>query len=101
MIRSELLTWPEEIPAALSQVQIQVLATPRESDPADARGCFEGTQATPDLDMEEDGDEEPAVGTIYLFASNLPTTDLVHLTFAHEVGHALGLDEDEVAELGL
>lgn len=71
----------------------------------DAKGCFIGDprELTSDADP---GEEEPEVkydaeGYIVMCASNIADKSEAMLVFLHEVGHALGLDEDEVKELGL
>lgn len=84
--------------ATLSNAEIQELTLP-----ADTKGCFIGEP----LETEDaEGDDPPEVkydaeGTIVFCASNIADKDEAVLVFLHEVGHALGLDEDEVKELGL
>jgi len=71
--------------------------------PPDALGLFVGATIH-DVDGEA---ELPA--TIYLFRRNLERSvpdaaalaEEVRITLLHEIGHALGLDEDEVAAMGL
>jgi len=67
--------------------------------PQDFRGMYLGEY------LEADGDDaddvEPLQGVMLLNASKLATFDDLLFTVLHEVGHALGYDEDEVAALGL
>ena len=51
--------------------------------------------------IDDDDDESQASGVIVLNAAKLLTAEDVSLTLLHEVGHALGFDEYEVAALGL
>lgn len=67
---------------------------------SDAQGLFVGELSVVNSD-DEDELREPPSGAIYLFASNLKTPAMVQTTLYHEIGHALGLDESEVDELGL
>jgi len=70
--------------------------------PEDFRGVYDGTTIEGvDEDAGEDAPAPPPTGTIYLNAANLRTPEDVSVTLYHEVGHALGLDEDEVAALNL
>jgi predicted Zn-dependent protease with MMP-like domain len=71
----------------------------------DLLGLFEGNARCDPL--PESPDEMPR---IRLFLDNLwddcngdlqTYRDEVRITFLHELGHYLGLDEDQVAELGL
>jgi predicted Zn-dependent protease with MMP-like domain len=66
---------------------------------ADARGLYVGT--IPEPSDDETDDAEPPKGLILLFASNITDADMVKLTLAHEIGHALGMSEDEVEGLNL
>jgi predicted Zn-dependent protease with MMP-like domain len=65
------------------------------SIPGDFRGMFLGDPIDPD------DEESQASGVIVLNAAKLLTAEDVSLTLLHEVGHALGFDEYEVALLGL
>jgi len=64
--------------------------------PQDFRGVYLGAPIGDDDDEEELPD-----GVIVLNAAKLRDVQDVLDTLLHEYGHALGLDEDEVAALGL
>ncbi len=73
--------------------------------PADCKGVFIGDPRELMSDSDP-GEEEPEVkydaeGYIVMCANNIADPDEALLVFLHEVGHALGLDEDDVKELGL
>jgi predicted Zn-dependent protease with MMP-like domain len=96
----------EDIQAALVGVEIHIAAFPEDASrelvttpPHDVQGVYIGT-VLEGVDEDEDKVTGP-VGTVYLFAANLTDDDDVHLALWHELGHALGLDEDEVEGLGL
>lgn len=63
--------------------------------PQDFRGMFLG-QA-----IDDEDEEDEAAGVIVLNAAKLLTAEDVSATLLHEVGHALGFNEYEVAALGL
>jgi predicted Zn-dependent protease with MMP-like domain len=95
-----------DIQAALVDVEIHIVMFPQDAacdlattPPHDAQGVYVGT-VLEGVDEDEDKVPGPA-GTVYLFATNLADVDDVHLALWHELGHALGLDEDEVEGLGL
>lgn len=116
--------WLEELPQhvhdALELVTVQVVDEPP-ADRPDARAIFIGQQQQGDPEDCDDhdagawydfnaqgelellmlGDAVPARGVIVLVAPNLASPDEAWIALAHETGHALGMDEDEVAELGL
>jgi hypothetical protein len=96
---------PEDVAAAMSGTETRVVAAGGElaalGAAADVRGMFAGAQAVlPDEDDPADPGVKPT-GYIFLVAANLRHPDDVRRTWLHEVGHALGLDEAEVSELGL
>lgn len=69
--------------------------------PADCRGLFVGDpMETDDTDAEEVTSVMPD-GIIFLVASNLQDETEAKVALLHEVGHALGMSEDEVSALGL
>jgi predicted Zn-dependent protease with MMP-like domain len=71
--------------------------------PVDCKGVFVGEP----MEVEEsDETEEGEVvlfpnGSIVMVASNIANDEEAILVFLHEAGHALGLDEEEVKQLGL
>jgi predicted Zn-dependent protease with MMP-like domain len=73
--------------------------------PADCKGLFFGDPMEKTEDSDPDAEESEVVydpeGYVIFCASNIPDTDAAVLVFLHEVGHALGLSESEVSELGL
>ena len=68
--------------------------------PRDFRGLFMGTPVDPAADLDDEETAGP-VGVVVLNAAMLESPDDVQDTLIHEFGHALGLDEDEIAALGL
>lgn len=74
--------------------------------PANFRAVFMGIplETCEQYDPDADPDGEPAArvrGAIVLNASMLKDQEDVLYTLLHEIGHALGYSEDEVAALGL
>jgi predicted Zn-dependent protease with MMP-like domain len=75
--------------------------------PPNFRAVFMGvplTTRSDEYDPDADPDAEPPArvrGAIVLNASMLRDQDDVLYTLLHEIGHALGYSEDEVAALGL
>lgn len=113
---------PREIGKQLGAVELLVCADPEtatkelreimegengqelEALPGDCKGVFIGEP----LEREEDGDGEGDMetvtlpeGVIAVVASNVKDVDEAVLVVMHEIGHALGMDEDEVKALGL
>jgi predicted Zn-dependent protease with MMP-like domain len=72
---------------------------------ADCKGCFLGDPMEKTDDQDPDAEESDVVydpeGYMVFCACNIENEDAAVLIFLHELGHALGLDEDEVKELGL
>jgi predicted Zn-dependent protease with MMP-like domain len=71
--------------------------------PVDCKGAFIGDPMERE-ESEEDPEEETIYdpdGVIVLVASNIASRDEFVLVMLHEMGHALGLDEDGVKALGL
>jgi len=105
---------PEAIGEALEHVKIYYLASAAEL-PADAiEQCSElGVRFGPEepgmylgttiegFDQDDSADADKPVGSVYLNAGQLPDEASVITVLLHEIGHALGLDEEEVADLGL
>jgi predicted Zn-dependent protease with MMP-like domain len=100
---------PEEILAVLRDVEIIVVDSPaapelrhvRDADGnllGDFLGFYSGTAIAGD-DAEEV--HAAPLGIIWLNAAQLHDEEEVSTTLYHEIGHALGLTEDEVAALGL
>jgi hypothetical protein len=113
---------PQQVHDALESVAVQVVdqvppghpsnvkgifvGRPQAGDPEDDDDCDAGEwydvdPETGDLELAQHGGVLPAEGTIVLVAPNLAGPDDVMICMAHETGHALGLDEWDVAELGL
>lgn len=66
--------------------------------PADCKGIFVGEP----MEVEEDEEEaEFPEGVIALIASGIEDPEEGVIVLCHEIGHALGLDEEGVAALGL
>lgn len=91
---------PLPIASALSDVEVVVCRYPWKAHGMtdDARGMYEGTFPS------ETDDElviDPPVGVIFLVAENLQDKADARAVLLHEMAHALGLDETEVAGLGL
>jgi predicted Zn-dependent protease with MMP-like domain len=110
VVKSALLSLPEEIRGEAADCRIEfcemdaLIDLDEDLDP-DLLGLFEGNARCDPL--PEAPDEMPR---IRLFLDNLwddCVGDLqtyrheVRITFLHELGHYLGLDEDQVAALGL
>jgi predicted Zn-dependent protease with MMP-like domain len=114
---------PDTLAADLSGVALRVIATPWAPLPEgvppmrirrDQRGFFHGVQrvlgsddagADP-LDIDWDDEEaiqlSPASGWIVLVAANLRTQQELEACLLHEIGHALGMDDQKLhEELGL
>ena len=99
---------PAEVRAKLERVPILIEDVPSAAllaDGVDPRllGLFSGTP------MPEGGDIAPSVTTIHLFRKNLERAardeehlaEEVRITVLHETAHYFGLDEDELAAIGL
>jgi predicted Zn-dependent protease with MMP-like domain len=110
VVKSALLALPEEIRAEAADCRIEfcemdaLIDIDDDLDP-DLLGLFEGNARCDPLPAEPD--EMPR---IRLFLDNLwhdcdgdlkTFRDEVRITLLHELGHYLGLDEEQVAALGL
>jgi hypothetical protein len=91
---------PDPIARALVEVEVVVLKSPwkKIGMTDDARGMYEGTF---DGSTDDEIEQEKPEGTIYLVADNLADKADARTVLLHEMAHALGLDEHEVAGLGL
>lgn len=70
--------------------------------PSDMKGEFYGDPL--EVEEDDDGTKEivyDAEGEIFLVASNIANEEEAAKILMHEVGHALGLSEHDVAALGL
>lgn len=112
-------TAPARLVAAIQHVTVHVArdrqdlavlrAAVKEADqgpvaiPQDFRAVFIGQPLDPAAAGADDMSEvlDPISGVIVLNAAKLLTPQDVIDTLMHEIGHALGFDEDEVAMLGL
>jgi len=112
-------TAPARLVAAIQHVTVHVArdrqdmavlrAAVKEADqgpvaiPQDFRAVFIGLPLDPAAAGADDMSEvlDPISGVIVLNAAKLLTPQDVIDTLMHEIGHALGFDEDEVAMLGL
>jgi predicted Zn-dependent protease with MMP-like domain len=69
----------------------------------DCKGVFVGTPT--EVEDSDESEEEEVVyypdGFIILIASNIESPDEAKAVLMHEIGHALGMDEAEVQQLGL
>lgn len=118
---------PEPIITALSDVELMVCETPKDAadelsaeakqdaefefsaeDAAEVsalecKGVFVG--APTEVEDSDESEEEEIVyypdGFIVLIASNIESAEEAKAVLMHEVGHALGMDEAEVQQLGL
>lgn len=106
IVETAIADLPEEVQQGIDQVLIVVaenhidpVLPPETGFPADFKGCYIGTV----IEGQDDDDTftDPPIGTIYLNAANLKTQDDVLKALHHEIGHVLGLSEEEVENLGM
>lgn len=71
--------------------------------PEDCKGLFIGSPT--EIEESDESEEEEIVyypeGFVVLCANNIETESEGLVVLMHEVGHALGMDEEEVTKLGL
>ncbi len=90
---------PDELQWVLDNVVVQV--ADRHPDEPDLLGLYDGVPHT-----ERTGHEGPDVVTIYRLAlceaceDEDDLADEVYVTVLHELGHAAGIDEERLDELG-
>lgn len=74
-----------------------------EEIPFDTKGIFIGSPAT--REVSEDNDEEEVIelasGFVVIIVDQIADVESCKLVLLHEFGHALGMDEDEISDLGL
>jgi predicted Zn-dependent protease with MMP-like domain len=99
LVRDALDDLPDELAGVLDNVVVQV--ADRHPDEPDLLGLYEGVPHT-----ERTGHEGPDVVTIYRLALCEACADLdelaeeVYVTVLHELGHAAGIDDDRLHDLG-
>ena len=91
---------PDPIREQARKIQTLLDRWPPEEDD-DMLGQFHGFQ--PDHLSETLGPIFIFIGPLYLFSEeeNLDFEDEVRITYLHELGHFLGMDEDDLADRGL
>lgn len=94
---------PEIATAELNELLDTEDGQPIDPVPADCKGIFVGEQLEREDEDEESEHETVSLpnGVICIVASNIKDGDEAVLVCLHEIGHALGMDEDEVKALGL
>lgn len=109
---------PQPIVDALIDVELMICENPEEAQKelkaelgdefkeevtADCKGMFVG--APTEIEENDDSEEEEIVyypeGFVVLCASNIESPAEGTVVLMHEIGHALGMSEEEVAQLGL
>lgn len=99
LVREALDDLPDELAGVLDNVV--VLVVDRHPEEPDLLGLYDGVPHT-----ERSGHEGPDVVTIYRLALCEACTDEnelreeVYVTVLHELGHAAGIDDDRLHELG-
>jgi predicted Zn-dependent protease with MMP-like domain len=99
LVQAALDELPDELTGVLDNVVVRI--ADRDDDDPDLLGLYDGVPHT-----ERTGQEGPAVVTIYRLAlcdacaDEDELADEVYVTVLHELGHAAGIDEDRLHELG-
>lgn len=99
LVRAALDELPDELAGVLDNLVVRI--ADRDDDDPELLGLYDGVPHT-----ERTGQEGPAVVTIYRLAlcdacvDEDELADEVYVTVLHELGHAAGIDEDRLHELG-
>ena len=99
LVQAALDELPDELTGVLDNVVVRI--ADRDDDDPELLGLYDGVPHT-----ERTGQEGPAVVTIYRLAlcdacaDEGELADEVYVTVLHELGHAAGIDEDRLHELG-
>jgi predicted Zn-dependent protease with MMP-like domain len=99
LVQAALDELPDELTGVLDNVVVRI--ADRDDDDPQLLGLYDGVPHT-----ERTGQEGPAVVTIYRLAlcdacaDEDELADEVYVTVLHELGHAAGIDEDRLHELG-
>jgi predicted Zn-dependent protease with MMP-like domain len=99
LVQAALDELPDELTGVLDNVVVRI--ADRDDDDPELLGLYDGVPHT-----ERTGQEGPAVVTIYRLAlcdacaDEDELADEVYVTVLHELGHAAGIDEDRLHELG-
>jgi predicted Zn-dependent protease with MMP-like domain len=99
LVQAALDELPDELTGVLDNVVVRI--ADRDDHDPELLGLYDGVPHT-----ERTGQEGPAVVTIYRLAlcdacaDEDELADEVYVTVLHELGHAAGIDEDRLHELG-
>ncbi len=99
LVREAIDDLPDELAPVLDNVVVRI--ADRDPDEPDLLGLYDGVPHT-----ERSGEEGPAVVTIYRLAlceaceDEDELADEVYVTVLHELGHAAGIDDYRLHELG-
>lgn len=94
---------PEDLRAEVRGVKLRVLARP--TPELVEEGCEPGeggayiVRGEEEMPLGDDLIDEKPQRAIYLFADNITDTAHVRRVLLHELGHACGMDEEEVAAM--
>lgn len=108
---------PEKVLEHLQDVNVMICRDPAhateemnkefEGEPpfaADVKGAFMGEPMETEESSTDDEENEVVYfpdGYVFIIASNVADEKEGVAVFLHEIGHALGMDEEEVSQLGL